>query len=233
MKKDDTYKDKGLRVAVQHKNDTAGKMTLSEDFTDRLMQRIEQQDEKPVQHRMKFWPWIAAACVAAFLVVLLAPPRKEAITEPQIAKVEPKAKSVEVKTAEPEERHLSQAISPIKRRKKRPKIEHPRSTDISTSEDEALPLTAEVIVPTAEKTMVSTNRPMVSTNRPMVSTNRPMVSTNRPMRTIHIAPGHVVYVNGGANQVPTTEMLTVSDLRMRGQRLTLEVKQQMQETNPF
>ena len=201
MKKDDTYKDKGLRVAVQHKNDTAGKMTLSEDFTDRLMQRIEQQDEKPVQHRMKFWPWIAAACVAAFLVVLLAPPRKEAITEPQIAKVEPKAKSVEVKTAEPEERHLSQAISPIKRRKKRPKIEH-----------EALPLTAEVIVPTAEKTMVS---------------------TNRPMRTIHIAPGHVVYVNGGANQVPTTEMLTVSDLRMRGQRLTLEVKQQMQETNPF
>ena len=226
MKKDDTYKDKGLRVAVQHKNDTAGKMTLSEDFTDRLMQRIEQQDEKPVQHRMKFWPWIAAACVAAFLVVLLAPPRKEAITEPQIAKVEPKTKSVEVKTAEPEERHLSQAISPIKRRKKRPKIEHPRSTDISTSEDEALPLTDEVIVPTAEKTMVSTNRPMVSTNRPMVS-------TNRPMRTIHIAPGHVVYVNGGANQVPTTEMLTVSDLRMRGQRLTLEVKQQMQETNPF
>ena len=212
MKKDDTYKDKGLRVAVQHKNDTVGKMTLSEDFTDRLMQRIEQQDEKPVQHRMKFWPWIAAACVAAFLVVLLAPPRKEAITEPQIAKVEPKTKSVEVKTAEPEERHLSQAISPIKRRKKRPMIEHQRSTDISTSEDEALPLTAEVIVPTAEKTMVS---------------------TNRPMRTIHIAPEHVVYVNDGANQVPTTEMLTVSDLRMRGQRLTLEVKQQMQETNPF
>ena len=205
MKKDDTYKDKGLRVAVQHKNDTAGKMTLSEDFTDRLMQRIEQQDKKPVHHRIKFWPWIAAACVAAFLVVLLAPPRKEAITEPQIAKVEPKTKSVEVKTAEPEERHLSQAISPIKRRKKRPKIEHPRSTDISTSEDEALPLTAEVIVPTAEATM----------------------------RTIHIAPEHVVYVNGGANQVPTTEMLTVSDLRMRGQRLTLEVKQQMQETNPF
>lgn len=116
MKKDDTYKDKGLRVAVQHKNDTAGKMTLSEDFTDRLMQRIEQQDEKPVQHRMKFWPWIAAACVAAFLVVLLAPPRKEAITEPQIAKVEPKAKSVEVKgtepkAIEPKEQNISQVTA--------------------------------------------------------------------------------------------------------------------------
>ena len=64
---------------------------------------------------------------------------------------------------------------------------------------------AEIIVPTAEATM----------------------------RTIHIAPEHVVYVNDGANQVQTTEMFTVSDLRMRGQRLTLEVKQQMQETNPF
>lgn len=116
MKKDDTYKDKGLRVAVQHKNETAGKMTLSEDFTDRLMQRIEQQDGKPVQHRMKFWPWIAAACVAAFLVVLLAPPREETITEPQIAKVEPKTKSVEVKgtepkAIEPKEQNISQVTA--------------------------------------------------------------------------------------------------------------------------
>jgi len=116
MKKDDTYKDKGLRVAIQHKNETAGKMTLSEDFTDRLMQRIEQQDGKPVQHRMKFWPWIAAACVAAFLVVLLAPPREETITEPQIAKVEPKTKSVEVKgtepkAIEPKEQNISQVTA--------------------------------------------------------------------------------------------------------------------------
>ena len=116
MKKDDTYKDKGLRVAILHKNETAGKMTLSEDFTDRLMQRIEQQDGKPVQHRMKFWPWIAAACVAAFLVVLLAPPREETITEPQIAKVEPKTKSVEVKgtepkAIEPKEQNISQVTA--------------------------------------------------------------------------------------------------------------------------
>ena len=116
MKKDDTYKDKGLRVAVQHKNETAEKMTLSEEFTDRLMQRIEQQDKKPVHHRIKFWPWIAAACVAAFLVVLLAPPRKEAITEPQIAKVEPKTKAVEVKETgpkaiEPKEQNISQVTA--------------------------------------------------------------------------------------------------------------------------
>ncbi len=218
MKKDDTYKDKGLRVAVQHKNDTAGKMTLSEDFTDRLMQRIEQQDEKPVQHRMKFWPWIAAACVAAFLVVLLAPPRKEAITEPQIAKVEPKTKSVEVKTAEPEERHLSQAISPIKRRKKRPKIEHPRSTDISTSEDEALPLTAEVIVPTAEKTMVSTSRPRVAPSVPQTD----------------MAQATMMVIDDPAEQIQSEFKAQTESARQRGEQVMLHVAAlSQQETDNY
>ena len=218
MKKDDTYKDKGLRVAVQHKNDTAGKMTLSEDFTDRLMQRIEQQDEKPVQHRMKFWPWIAAACVAAFLVVLLAPPRKEAITEPQIAKVEPKTKSEEVKTAEPEERHLSQAISPIKRRKKRPKIEHPRSTDISTSEDEALPLTAEVIVPTAEKTMVSTSRPRVAPSVPQTD----------------MAQATMMVIDDPAEQIQSEFKAQTESARQRGEQVMLHVAAlSQQETDNY
>ena len=218
MKKDDTYKDKGLRVAVQHKNDTAGKMTLSEDFTDRLMQRIEQQDEKPVQHRMKFWPWIAAACVAAFLVVLLAPPRKEAITEPQIAKVEPKTKSVEVKTAEPEERHLSQAISPIKRRKKRPKIEHPRSTDISTSEDEAIPLTAEVIVPTAEKTMVSTSRPRVAPSVPQTD----------------MAQATMMVIDDPAEQIQSEFKAQTESARQRGEQVMLHVAAlSQQETDNY
>ena len=218
MKKDDTYKDKGLHVAVQHKNDTAGKMTLSEDFTDRLMQRIEQQDEKPVQHRMKFWPWIAAACVAAFLVVLLAPPRKETITEPQIAKVEPKTKSVEVKTAEPEERHLSQAISPIKRRKKRPKIEHPRSTDISTSEDEALPLTAEVIVPTAEKTMVSTSRPRVAPSVPQTD----------------MAQATMMVIDDPAEQIQSEFKAQTESARQRGEQVMLHVAAlSQQETDNY
>ena len=218
MKKDDTYKDKGLRVAVQHKNDTAGKMTLSEDFTDRLMQRIEQQDKKPVHHRIKFWPWIAAACVAAFLVVLLAPPRKEAITEPQIAKVEPKTKSVEVKTAEPEERHLSQAISPIKRRKKRPKIEHPRSTDISTSEDEALPLTAEVIVPTAEKTMVSTSRPRVAPSVPQTD----------------MAQATMMVIDDPAEQIQSEFKAQTESARQRGEQVMLHVAAlSQQETDNY
>ena len=75
MKKDDTYKDKGLRVAVQHKNETAGKMTLSEDFTDRLMQRLEEPTPiLPKGGRNKsllYWGRLVGASIAASVVLLL------------------------------------------------------------------------------------------------------------------------------------------------------------------
>ena len=75
MKKDNTYKDKGLRVAVQHKNDTAGKMTLSEDFTDRLMQRLEKPTPiLPKGGRNKsllYWGRLVGASIAASVVLLL------------------------------------------------------------------------------------------------------------------------------------------------------------------
>ena len=152
MKKSDTYKDKGLRVAVQHKNETAGKMTLSEDFTDRLMQRIEQQDEKPVQHRMKFWPWIAAACVAAILVVLLAPPRKETITEPQIAKVAPKTKALEIKETEPKAVEFpKQNISQVTAEPRQPhKAIRKASVSERTAKEEQEPLMGQEVGPMNE-----------------------------------------------------------------------------------
>ena len=40
MKKED-YKDQGLRQALQRRNEAAEQMTLPEDFTDRLMERLE------------------------------------------------------------------------------------------------------------------------------------------------------------------------------------------------
>ena len=36
---------------------------------------------------VKLWPWVAAACVAALLIIFLSPPRKDAPSKPQIAKV--------------------------------------------------------------------------------------------------------------------------------------------------
>lgn len=119
MKNKELYKDFGLRLAVKRKTEAAERMTLSEDFTDRLMQRIEQQDEKPVQHRMKFWPWIAAACAAAFLVVFLTLPKAIEGEKKIVAKVERKIEKKNIKPAitakkEPE----TKPATPIKRKKR-------------------------------------------------------------------------------------------------------------------
>ncbi len=70
MKKNETYKDRGLRLAMQQRNDAAEKMTLSEDFTDRLMQRIEQKEELPKHKRT--WLYTAIGIVAASILLLLA-----------------------------------------------------------------------------------------------------------------------------------------------------------------
>ena len=166
MKKDDTYKDKGLRVAVQHKNETAGKMTLSEEFTDRLMQRIEQQNGKPVQHRLKFWPWIAAACVAAFLVVLLAPPRKETITEPQIVKVDPKTKALEVKETEPKAvEPQKQNISQVTAEPRQPhKAKRKASVSKRIAKEEQEPLIGQEVGPMNEANRGNRVIQRVSTN---------------------------------------------------------------------
>ena len=68
--KTEEYKDLGLRQALQHKNEAAERMTLPDDFTDRLMQRIEQEEEKP-KHRST-WLYAAIGAVAASILLLLA-----------------------------------------------------------------------------------------------------------------------------------------------------------------
>ena len=77
MKKNELDKDQGLRLAVQHKNEAAGRMMLSEDFTDRLMQRIEQQNGQPAgnerqqpKHR-RVWLYSVISAVAASIVLLI------------------------------------------------------------------------------------------------------------------------------------------------------------------
>ena len=68
--KTEEYKDQGLRQALQHKNEAAERMTLPDDFTDRLMQRIEQKEENP-KHRST-WLYAAIGAVAAGILLLLA-----------------------------------------------------------------------------------------------------------------------------------------------------------------
>ena len=69
MKNNETYKDQGLRLATQHKNEAAERMTPSEDFADRLMQRIEQEGKKPKHRRV--WLYFAIGAAAAGFLLLL------------------------------------------------------------------------------------------------------------------------------------------------------------------
>ena len=88
-----------------------GELIIDEALFDQMM---AERKSKPCNVRL--WSWVAAACVAAILIVFLGPPREEPITEPQIAKVDPKAKTVEVKgtepkAIEPKEQNISQVTA--------------------------------------------------------------------------------------------------------------------------
>ena len=73
-----------------------GELTIDEALFDQIM---AERKQKP--RFIRLWPWMAAACVAALLIVFLGPPREETSTQPQVAKVEPKKIETEVKPVDP------------------------------------------------------------------------------------------------------------------------------------
>ena len=85
MKENDNIRD-CLREAIRQEE--TARPTMPADLNARLMRRMEQETERKLggKHLRKLWPWIAAACVAAFIVVYTAPPEKEAKVCPPMAK---------------------------------------------------------------------------------------------------------------------------------------------------
>ena len=79
MKENANIKD-CLREAIRHEEMALPSMPT--DINERIMRRMEQEKiRKKGQKRLrKLWPWLAAACVAAFILVYTAPPEKE-VTE--------------------------------------------------------------------------------------------------------------------------------------------------------
>lgn len=79
MKENANIKDY-LREAIRHEE--MARPSMPTDINERIMRRMEQETvrkkgQKPLR---KLWPWLAAACVAAFILVYTAPPEKE-VTE--------------------------------------------------------------------------------------------------------------------------------------------------------
>ncbi len=89
MKKEE-YKDQGLRQALQRRNEAAERMTLPEDFTDRLMERLEPTpNPSPREGRTKTLRWMAtAACLLIIIGVGMAllPKEEPAKTQPIVVK---------------------------------------------------------------------------------------------------------------------------------------------------
>lgn len=75
MKENANIKD-CLREAIRHEE--MARPSMPTDINERIMRRMEQETvRKKGQKRLrKLWPWLAAACVAAFIVVYTAPPEK-------------------------------------------------------------------------------------------------------------------------------------------------------------
>ena len=83
--------DKNLRDAIRMEEAEGPQMPA--DLNTRLMQRVQHPSAKE-RSKKKWWPWIAAACVAGFMMVYLTPPKDTTMgtdTNQEVAvKAEPK-----------------------------------------------------------------------------------------------------------------------------------------------
>ena len=70
--------DANLRDAIRM--DEMELPQMPADLNARLMQRVAEEQKKP--RRVVIWPWIAAACVAGFMMIWLKPPAASAQSQP-------------------------------------------------------------------------------------------------------------------------------------------------------
>ena len=96
--------DKNLRDAIRMEEAEGPQMPA--DLNARLMQKAQRLSTKE-KSKKKWWPWIAAACVAGFMIVYLTPPKDRTEEKVIVAKVEQKT-VVEPKTEEiPQRENIS------------------------------------------------------------------------------------------------------------------------------
>lgn len=103
MKKDELYKDQGLRQALQHRNEVAKKLTPSADFADSLMARIQASEVAPQSKRRRLWTYVSIGAVAASILLLLTLhfwQKTEETPQSVVAKQDPPKQTITVKKPE-------------------------------------------------------------------------------------------------------------------------------------
>ena len=117
--------DQSLRDAIRQEE--AERPQMPANLNARVMQKMgvpsgfaTESDGKTARNkRRRLWPWLAAACVAGVLVVLLMPPRESMGEKEIVAKVEKKVEKKKVVKPETPIKALPDAkpITPAKRQK--------------------------------------------------------------------------------------------------------------------
>lgn len=87
------HKDSNLRKALAHREQLLPE--LPADLNDRLMQRVT---DTPRRNRRIVWPWVAAACIAGVISIVLMPPKES--TTGVASSVECVASNTDVNTEE-------------------------------------------------------------------------------------------------------------------------------------
>lgn len=96
-------------------------------------------------HRaVRLWPWVAAACVAGVIMMLLMPPKTTSVEKPLVTKVEP-APAVETKQAENLPEQVAPSVETPKPRKavavtRKPRQEAHTEESVQMSEETRLAL---------------------------------------------------------------------------------------------
>ena len=109
--------DQSLRDAIRQ--DEAERPQMPADLNARVMQKVQPLPVKEGVKVRRLWPWLAAACVAGILVVLLMPPRETMGEKEIVAKVEKKVeKKKETKPETPTKTEPNaKPVTPTKRQK--------------------------------------------------------------------------------------------------------------------
>ena len=107
--------DKNLRDAIRMEEAEGPQMPA--DLNARLMQKAQRLSVKE-KSKKKWWPWIAAACVAGFMMVYLTPPKDTTMGTDTNQEVAVKA---EPKQAKPQQDVQQEIILPEAPAKERPK----------------------------------------------------------------------------------------------------------------
>ena len=113
--KDLLEQDKNLRDAIRMEEAEGPQMPA--DLNARLMQKTQFLSEKE-RTKKKWWPWIAAACVAGFMIVYLTPPKDTTMGTDMNQTV---AEKVEPQQTEPQQDIQQDIILPETPAKEAPK----------------------------------------------------------------------------------------------------------------